>query len=133
MTNAEWMIKNGYKFSDLWITRRDCAGYRDDTDERTYIITINGKDLDKYIAVNETTYLEVMLKWLDMEHKEPILDDVEKRYLSAVIKPFRNRIKYICKIEHYNNKWDLLYLGVKNESDMDFPKFKHGTGARIHA
>lgn len=56
-----------------------------------------------------------------------ILDDVEKRYLSAVIKPFRNRIKYICKIEHYNNEWDLIYLGVKNESDMDFPKFKHGT------
>ena len=56
-----------------------------------------------------------------------ILDEVEKRYLSAVIRPFRNRIKYICKIDHYNNEWDFIYLGVKNESDMDFPKFKHGT------
>lgn len=35
------------------------------------------------------------IKWLFQEYKEPILDDVEKAYLSAVVKPFRNRIKYI--------------------------------------
>ena len=30
-------------------------------------------------------------KWLCEEYKEPILDDVEKDYLSAVIKPFRKK------------------------------------------
>lgn len=34
-------------------------------------------------------------KWLCEEYKEPILDDAEKDYLSAVIKPFRKRIKHI--------------------------------------
>ena len=28
------------------------------------------------------------------EYKEPVLDDEEKKYLSAVIKPFRGRVKY---------------------------------------
>lgn len=28
---------------------------------------------------------------------KPILDDVEKEYLSAVIKPFRNKVNYIIK------------------------------------
>lgn len=33
------------------------------------------------------------------EYKEPILDKEEKEYLSAVIKPFRDRITYIAKAE----------------------------------
>ena len=33
------------------------------------------------------------------EVKEDILDDKEKEYLSAVIKPFRDRITYIAKVE----------------------------------
>ena len=33
------------------------------------------------------------------EYKEPVLDEKEKEYLSAVIKPFRDRITYIAKVE----------------------------------
>ena len=33
------------------------------------------------------------------EYKEPILNEKEKEYLSAVIKPFRDRITYIAKVE----------------------------------
>lgn len=33
------------------------------------------------------------------EYKEDILDEKEKEYLSAVIKPFRDRITYIAKVE----------------------------------
>lgn len=36
------------------------------------------------------------------EYKEPVLDEKEKEYLSAVIKPFRNKVEYIKKIETYN-------------------------------
>lgn len=32
-------------------------------------------------------------------YKEPILDDVEKKYLSAAIKPFRKKVSYISKLE----------------------------------
>lgn len=36
------------------------------------------------------------------EYKEPVLDDEEKKYLSAVIKPFRDRVAYIKKDDAYN-------------------------------
>ena len=36
------------------------------------------------------------------EYKEPILNEKEKEYLSAVIKPFRNRVEHIRKIDTYN-------------------------------
>lgn len=59
-----------------------------------------------------------------------ILDDVEKKYLSAVIKPFRDRVKYIEKkfVKHirYGN---LEYISVKFaiESAMNFPVFTENT------
>lgn len=40
-----------------------------------------------------------IMNWLLEEYKEPILDDVEKEYLSAVIKPFRKKVSYISKVE----------------------------------
>ena len=46
-----------------------------------------------------TPCAEYVYKWLLSEYKEPILDDVEKEYLSAVIKPFRKKVSYISKLE----------------------------------
>lgn len=33
------------------------------------------------------------------EYKEPILNEEEKKYLSAVIKPFRDKVTHIAKVE----------------------------------
>ena len=130
MTNAEWMIQQGYKFSDLWMVR-DCQDYYDDSD-RTYIITINGKDLYKYIATNELSYLEVMLKWLDMEHKEhkePILDDAEKKYLSKVLGPVRNNVYRIRKVcNAYESREFIAVQGFFGGSNCTFLQdFEPGT------
>ena len=46
------------------------------------------------------------------EYKEPILDEEEKKYLSAVIKPFRDRVIYIKKID--------LHLGCKKDCEYIF-------------
>ena len=89
MTNAEWMIKNGYRFIDLLITY---------SKDGVYKISVCGKSITEYKATNEITYLEIILKWLDMEYEEKILNNAEKKYLSAAIKPFRDRVKYICKL-----------------------------------
>ena len=43
------------------------------------------------------------IKWLLEEYKDPILDDIEREYLSAVIKPFRKRIKSIEKTDYPSN------------------------------
>ena len=64
-------------------------------------------------------------KWLCEEYKEPILDDVEKDYLSAVIKPFRKRIKYI-EIRKIGSK-QFVHIELSGGDCMSFPNFKENT------
>ena len=64
-----------------------------------------------------------------MEHDEKILNDAEKKYLSAVIKPFRDRVSYICKLntlERYGSQ--RIDIGFTDESvDMKLPIFESET------
>ena len=56
-----------------------------------------------------------------------ILDDAEKRYLSAVIKPFRNRADYIMKISDPLG-YEKEYIFIKlDEDSFSLPYFKTGT------
>ena len=57
-----------------------------------------------------------------------ILDDSEKRYLSAVIRPFRDRVKYIAKkicVDHLYSDPDYhIYIKFNDgDDDMGFPSF----------
>lgn len=62
--------------------------------------------------------------------KIPILDEVEKRYLSNIIKPFRNCVKCISK-----NRFDgfeyifIVYFSKLGNEDyvLDLPAFEEGT------
>lgn len=63
MTNAEWMLKNGYKFRELdWIC--DNAG------DYGYVILLKNECIGK---VKDCYSTKAITTWLDMEHKEPIL------------------------------------------------------------
>lgn len=56
-----------------------------------------------------------------------ILDDVEKRYLSAVIRPFRKRVDSIIKISDPLG-YDKEYIFIKLDEDaFSLPYFKIGT------
>ena len=66
------------------------------------------------------------LKWLLEEYKEPILDDVEKEYLSAVIKPFRSRVKYIEKVVSLSGSAQFIRIGLCGDY-MIFPYFEKGS------
>lgn len=44
--------------------------------------------------------MKSVIGWLEQEYKPPILDEKEKAYLSAIIKPFRERVKRIEKISN---------------------------------
>jgi hypothetical protein len=62
--------------------------------------------------------------WLLEEHEEPILDDIEKEYLSNVIKPFRNRVSSIAKVKDINK---MYYIDIQLDDGDDFcflPYFK---------
>ena len=60
------------------------------------------------------------------ERKEEILDEVEKRYLASVIKPFRHKIKSIMKRSEYGS---LCYIKIciKNDDAAYFPCFKENS------
>ena len=70
-----------------------------------------------------------IMNWLLEEYKEPVLDDVEKEYLSAVIKPFRNKVKNIVKISGIGKSKEQYIRIVLGELDfMNFPNFNKNTG-----
>ena len=61
------------------------------------------------------------MKWLLSEYKEPILDDVEREYLSAVIKPFRKMISYIVKAQDFDDGKQCIRIILQNGDGMHFP------------
>ena len=71
-------------------------------------------------------YTDDILEWMAQPYEESILDDVEKAYLSAVIKPFRNRIRFIVKIRYKLLEQEFIYISVEGNS-ITFPPFKLGT------
>lgn len=56
--------------------------------------------------------------------EKEILDEEEKEYLSAVIRPLKNKIEYIVK--QGDNK-EYIYIFFENNEYMAFPYFKKGT------
>lgn len=64
---------------------------------------------------------ERVLKWLLEEAKEPVLDDVEREYLSAVIKPFRKMIVYIVKAQDFDDGKQCIRIILQNGDGMHFP------------
>ena len=86
---------------------------------------LRGKCTKEYRAFCEgfkcTGCKERFLKWLLEECKEPVLDDVEKEYLSAVIKPFRKMIAYIVKAQDLDDGKQCIRIILQNGDGMHFP------------
>ena len=60
-------------------------------------------------------------KWLCEEYKYPILDDVEREYLSAVIKPFRKKISCIRKRKDVTKGKKYIQIELCDGDTMYFP------------
>lgn len=68
--------------------------------------------------------------WYTVYKKETeILDEVEKEYLTSVIKPFKDKVKSISKKEDYTGaEYIRITLFEKqNKEDINLPDFKPGT------
>ena len=66
---------------------------------------------------------------LTLEVEEPILDEEERKYLSSVIRPFRDRIKFIRKNCIYGQEYINVVYNSKFKDDTNFclPLFESGT------
>ena len=118
MKNAEWMLRNGMKFSELsWehISGRNIVYYRNDN-------AINELYSEESIIAKN-----LITKWLDMEHREPVLDNAERRYLSTVIKPFKNQVRSIAKYYSSINSGKEYLAIITDGCWMMFPEFEAST------
>lgn len=89
------------------------------------VTEITGKKICPTGVDNCNCCKELIYEWLLSEYKEPLLDDVEKEYLSGVIKPFRRNVKYICKRLSGNGYYIIILV---NEFDvMNLPYFPNNT------
>lgn len=80
--------------------------------------------INELINNNINLFSRVDFKY-EIKAKGPILNEKEKEYLKAVIKPFRDRIVYIMKGE-LGQEYILVCLG-KDGGTMSLPGFTPGT------
>lgn len=107
---AYW--KNDSKLKDCYVTMDDLGDF---VDEHNQYVVFNPTFLDD--------------DW--EEYIESPLDDEEKEYLGNVLRPFRNRVKYIEKLDAYcedNNECENIFIRLGNNFDdiLSLPKFPKG-------
>ena len=100
-------------------------------------------DTDKYVllddglfkTIGKLTYWQVSIdnlitgEWEVVKLPKPILDEVEKKYLSSMIKPFRKYVKYINKTKYgVNERINICYREYKGKVNLFFslPSFEKG-------
>lgn len=74
-----------------------------------------------------TPCAEYVYKWLLSEYKEQILDDVEKKYLSEVIRPFKKEVATISKFHTWDNAKQYICIELKDKSGSNLPCFPKDT------
>ena len=72
--------------------------------------------------------MKKLTEWANSEYKEPILDEAEKEYLSAVIKPFRKDVEYIVKLPKFEWIQEAIYIHIGRSwrGNIELPTFKKG-------
>lgn len=93
------------------------------------------KRFDRQIKISSAEHFtDAILNWMAQPYEETVLDDVEKAYLSAVIKPFRNRIKYIYLATYVEDYYQIrivlksnIFINTNYVSIANLPPFEKGT------
>ena len=100
----------------------DCYLYKLD-DKGLYFLAKDNKWKIDYLTLTRILNGKAMIM------KSPILDEAEKEYLSAFIKPFRDKVISIYKLDTEN--YECIVIKYRNISGytmtMCFPDFKKGT------
>lgn len=82
--------------------------------------------INELIKKNYDVFKNLDVKYTIIE-KKPILDDAEKRYLSNVIKPFRNNVISIKKRTIHNSRKDYIVIDLYEDDLTYLPNFETGT------
>ena len=101
-----------------------------------YLWTVFCKDNGMKMLTNSDV-TACMINWLCEEYKEPILDDAEKEYLRAVIRPFRDDVEKISKDMYISNFCIHIYMKGNNSAELplfssDSDMYKGMEGGRLY-
>ena len=118
---AKNLLKEGYK----WLTKNSVGtlyACKKITPVDDYTIVSND-----FVPIFESIKCGDDLVSLEAIVHPQILDDAERRYLSAVIRPFRNRVTGICK--RGGERYEYLRFNGRFNWEKSFylPNFKAGT------
>lgn len=82
--------------------------------------------IDPEIQRTSDFFTDTILEWMAQEYKEEILDYAEKKYLSEVIRPFREEVNGITKLTDSLRYRDFVRIQVGDDY-LTFPQFEKGT------
>lgn len=88
---------------------------KEEDNKKVYKLNLGKLDWENFYNIDGDLYLCI---------EEEILDEKEKEYLRAVIKPFRDGVKYIKKNTYYEKEF--IDIGV-NKERIGLPCFKKNT------
>lgn len=121
---AEALLKNGFK----WITRGiygAIIAYKINPDKEKYSpCKVICSD---FVPIFESIKFDDEPVSLENIVHPQILDDVERRYLKGVIRPFRNEIKSIEKYKNWSNNSECIHFYTKKGDFFYLKDFKLGT------
>lgn len=111
--------KEKYDLKELKIKWQDHESMEIYADDGVYRMNSN----------SNAVLLRGLVNWLEDEYKEPILDEKEKEYLKAVIRPWRDKVKSIVKIHYVEYEYIVInYHDCRGCIDaFGLPCFKAGT------
>lgn len=127
---AKNLLEHGYKWIVRWESGRLFAHCEKPIKSNNNLWTTTGDS----VCVGRFVPIFQSIRFGDKEpvslesivHPQ-ILDDVERRYLSAVVKPFRCKIKGIEKQRNWSNSSERIYFHVKKGDMFYLLDFKLGT------
>lgn len=117
-------MENKKKFEkQVYIGNVYYTEYRDGKYDLNFNCIVSDNLSEKEKEIFDKLQEKIKLK-LTLEVEEPILDEEERKYLSGVIRPFRNRVRSIAKYQSIDR--ECIFISLGSES-IPMPFFKRGT------
>lgn len=60
--------------------------------------------------------LNAIKKDYESKKQEPVLDDIERKYLKNILRPFKDEIKWVCKFKCFNPKDEYITIELETDS-----------------
>lgn len=123
-----FMMQNGFKKKDFKFTKMPNPGIA----EYPFFLRVRIRDYVKIFDIGYDSLKGMVLgqtytwKELGLYASKSILSDKEKEYLSAVIKPLRDKVENITKYE-YDDAYEDIVIDFVHEGCLVFPFFEKGS------